>query len=152
MILGKNVTVHSRSSFSAGKVFNNPIFEVGDNTYLGPGLSISVAKKISIGTNCHIASDVTIMDNDGHPLDPTKRANHEPIEKENALPVVVGNNVWIGNNVLILKGVTIHECSVIAAQSVVVKDVGPYSVFAGNPAQLVKKLQTTKINGGVVAS
>lgn len=138
--LGSNVTVHSRSSFSAGKVLNNPELIVGNDTYIGPGFSISISKKVVIGNKCHIASNVIIMDNDGHPLDPDKRAKHQTVDKENILPVIIEDNVWIGSNSIILKGVIIHKYSVIAAQSVVSRNVEQYTVVAGNPAKVIKKL------------
>jgi len=136
-----HVTVHSRSTFSAGKVYSSPKLEVGDSTYLGPGFSVGVAKRISIGSSCYIASNVTILDNDGHPLDPLSRIKGEPVEKKNILPVQIENNVWIGEGSIILKGVSIGEGSVIAARSVVVRDVKPYSVVAGNPATIIKRLE-----------
>ncbi len=142
IFLGENVTIHSRSSFTSSKVFDCPNLTVGDNTYLGPGLSISVAKQVLIGNNCHITSDVSIADNDGHPLDPICRAAHKPVEKESVRPVCIGDYVWIGEGAMILKGVHIGEASVIGARSVVSSDVEPYHVVAGNPAKFIKKINT----------
>lgn len=141
IFLGDNVTVHSRSSFAAAKVFDAPVFKVGNNTYLGPGLTIGVAKLISIGSCCLIASNVSISDNDGHPLDPEKRARHDSVDKENIIPIHINDNVWVGEGAMILKGVTIGECSVIAARSVVTSDVAPYMVVAGNPAVKIKDIK-----------
>lgn len=140
IFLGDNVTVHSRSSFSAASVFEQPSLHVGDKTYLGPGLSIGIAKRISIGSCCYIASNVTISDNDGHPLDPLSRAKGDPVDKKNILPVQIRNNVWIGEGAIILKGVSIGEGSVVAARSVVVRDVEPHFVVAGNPAKVIKRI------------
>ena len=144
--LGDNVIFHSRASLSAGKVFDLPTFEVGSNTYLGPGLSIGVSKKISVGAFCYVASNVSISDNDGHPLDPLKRSKGDPVDKKDVLPVHIGDYVWIGEGATILKGVSIGEGSVVAARSVVVRDVEPYSVVAGNPAKFIKWIENDEKN------
>ncbi len=138
IFLGDNVTVHSRSSFSAASIFDCPSLYVGDNTYLGPGLSIGVAKQIAIGRACLIASNVSITDNDGHPFEADKRERDEPVSKENVRPVSIGDNVWIGQGATILKGVTIGNRSIVGAMSVVKKDVPPDTVASGNPAVALK--------------
>lgn len=56
-------------------------------------------------------------------------------------PIIIGDDAWIGFNAIILKGVTIGEGAVVGAGAVVTKDVPPYTVVAGNPAGVVKKLQ-----------
>ena len=144
ILIGKNVTLHSRSSFSATKVFDDPKFIVDEGTHLGSGLSIGVAKEIRIGSHCHIASNVSIMDNDGHPEDPFERAENLPVNPKAVAPVQVGNYVWIGEGAVILKGVTIGECAIIAARSVVTQNVEAYTIVAGNPAKVVKKVQGAK--------
>jgi acetyltransferase-like isoleucine patch superfamily enzyme len=138
--IGDNVTVHSRTSFSAAKIIDKPILRISNQTYLGPGLSVSIAKEIYIGSYCHIASNVTISDNDGHPTDPERRAMHEPVDIDAVSPVRIEDNVWIGEGVCILKGISIGRCSIVAAKSVVTKNVEPYSIIAGNPAIVVKKV------------
>jgi acetyltransferase-like isoleucine patch superfamily enzyme len=140
IFLEENVTVHSRSSFSAASIFEKPSLYVGSNTYLGPGLSIGVAKEISIGSSCFIASNISISDNDGHPLDPLSRAKGDPVDKKDILPVKIGNFVWIGEGAIVLKGVSIGEGSVVAARSVVVRDIESYCVVAGNPATTIKRI------------
>ena len=78
-----------------------------------------------------MAHNVTIMDSDFH-----------HIESENHVmtkPVTIRDNVWIGNGATILKGVTIGEGSVIAAKSVVTRDVPPHTIVAGNPAKVIKE-------------
>lgn len=138
--MGDNVTVHSRATFSAGKIFNAPTFRVGNNTYLGPGLSVGVAKEVSIGSFCHIGSNVVLTDNDGHPLDPIRRTNNEPVEIKDISPVLLENNVWVGEGATVLKGVTIGKSSIVASRSVVVRSIEPFSIVAGNPARVIKKI------------
>ena len=138
--LGNTVTVHSRASFSAGKVFDKPSFQVGDNTYLGPGVSVGVAKKVSIGSFCYISSNVSISDNDGHPLDSVKRRRGESVSLDAVLPVKIGDQVWIGEGTAILKGVTIGDGAVISAKSVVMRDIPPFTLAAGNPAIAIGKI------------
>ncbi|MGV8048736.1 MAG: acyltransferase [Anaerolineaceae bacterium] len=143
IVIGDNVTLHSRSSLAASKVFNNPVLRVGSHTYLGPGLSISVAKEITIGSYCHLASNVTISDNDGHPLDPLERAAHSPVDTQDIKPVHIEDYAWIGRGAIILKGVSVGKSAVVGANSLVSLDVEPFSVVAGNPARLIKRLSST---------
>jgi acetyltransferase-like isoleucine patch superfamily enzyme len=146
IIFGNRITVHSRSTFSGGKIYSSPKFEVGNGTYLGPGFSVGVAKRVSIGSSCYIADNVTIADNDGHPLDPFCRGKGDPVDNNDILPVQIGNNVWIGDGSIVLKGVSIGESSVVGARSVVVRDVKPYSVVAGNPATIIKRIESDEKN------
>ena len=137
--LGDNVTIHGRTAFTAASLLDNPSFTVGDNTSLGPSLSVSIVKEISIGAYCLIGTNVRITDNDGHPIDFIKRANGATIDLEDAKPVKIGNNVWIGEGVSILKGVSIGKGAIIGARSVVTHDIPPFAIVAGNPACFIKE-------------
>lgn len=142
IIFGSNVTFHSRSTITASKVLDNPSLFVGDNTFLGPGLSIAVADRIDIGSQCHISSSVSIADNDGHPIDAESRIRHDPVSRENIKPVFIGNRVWVGEGVRIMKGVTIGDNSIIGSKSVVVKDVPPDCIVSGNPAKIIRNINS----------
>jgi len=98
------------------------------------------AESIIIGDACMIAHGVYISDADWHGI--YDRA--EPVG--NTKPVVIKDNVWIGDSAIVCKGVTIGANSIIGAGAVVTKDVPPNTVFAGNPAQLVKKLDDVEFN------
>ena len=98
------------------------------------------AESIVIGDACMIAHGVYISDADWHGI--YDRA--EPVG--NTKPVVLEDNVWIGDRAIICKGVTIGENSIIGAGAVVTKNVPPNSVFAGNPAKLVKTLENKEFN------
>ena len=112
---------------------DHALIEIGDNTRIN-GASIHAAERIIIGKNCLIAANVTIVDSDGHGLRPDERHLVNP----SARPIIIEDNVWIGLNSIILKGVRIGTNSVIGAGSVVSRDVPPNSVVSGNPAQVVK--------------
>ena len=98
------------------------------------------AESIVIGNACMIAHGVYISDADWHGI--YDRA--EPVG--NTKPVVLEDNVWIGDSAIICKGVTIGENSIIGAGAVVTKNVPPNSIFAGNPAKLVKTLENKEFN------
>lgn len=81
-----------------------------------------------------------MFDSSGHSTDPAARlAGLQPPEHE-VKPITIGDNVWIGRNVSIFPGVTVGEGSVISAAAVVMSDVLPYTVVAGNPARRVSAL------------
>ncbi|PYL65363.1 MAG: acyltransferase [Verrucomicrobia bacterium] len=107
-------------------------------------------EKIDIGSHCLISWNVGIADSDFHPLEPTQRLidaqalapffkDRPARPKLKTAPVRIADNVWIGMNAVILKGVTIGENSVVAAGSVVTKSIPTNTVVAGNPAVVVKQ-------------
>jgi acetyltransferase-like isoleucine patch superfamily enzyme len=124
--------------------------EIGDRTSIGARSQISAALQISIGKYCFISTDVFIRDNNAHPTDPELRRKQfeqfksrnylDMLEDSDCAPVTIGDDVWIGLRVIILKGVTIGDGAIIAAGAVVTKDVPPMTIAAGNPAKIVKKL------------
>ena len=108
--------------------------EIGQNTWINNGFSaISNSGSISIGQDCHIGHDVFIIDSDFHLLDPNKR-NVDP----GSQPVCIGNNVFIGSQVTILKNTHIGDGSVVAASAVVSGTFTARSLIAGNPARLIR--------------
>ncbi|PYK38052.1 MAG: acyltransferase [Verrucomicrobia bacterium] len=106
--------------------------------------------KIDIGSHCLISWNVGIADSDFHPLEPAQRLidaqalapffkDRPARPKLKTAPVRIADNVWVGMNAVILKGVTIGENSIVAAGSVVTKSIPPNTVVAGNPAVIVKE-------------
>jgi maltose O-acetyltransferase len=100
-----------------------------------------------MGDYVSIGQNVTIMDNNNHPIQPDDMKIKQHSESGDELrswkysvskPIVIGNNIWIGVNARINKGVNIGSNSIIAANSVVTKDVPENCIAAGNPAKVVK--------------
>ena len=88
---------------------------------------------IEIGSGTVISDDVRIQDSDNHYVVESGK------NKPNTKPIIIGNHVWVGKNVLILKGVHIGDGAIVAAGSVVIKDVPAKSLVAGNPAKVIKE-------------
>ncbi len=108
--------------------------EIGDYCLLSPGARISAAEEIRIGDGVMLANGVYITDSDWHGIyDRSQRPEQD-------FPVRIEDNVWLGDHATVLKGVTIGENSVVAARAVVVSDVPPNVIVAGNPATVVKEL------------
>ena len=117
-----------------------PEILIGDHVFIGNSCTFSAAEQIRIGNHCLIGPGVRIHDNDGHPLDATKRRAGELIGSESIRPVIVETGVWLGAHATVLKGVRIGENSVVGTGAVVTVDVPANVVVAGNPARIVKAL------------
>jgi galactoside O-acetyltransferase len=121
--------------------------EIGDRSFVGLA-NLTCYRRIVIGHDALVSWGVTIVDHDSHNLNWELRRNDVREWAEGRKdwsnvphsPVVIANKVWIGFNVTVLKGVTIGEGAVVAACAVVTKDVPPYTLVAGNPAQIIRKL------------
>jgi acetyltransferase-like isoleucine patch superfamily enzyme len=124
---------------------------VGDNCYIGTGTSLQAKESIVIENNVIISTNVVIVDNNNHPTDPAMRLKMsacedymtDPLwtwEYAESKPIRIEENVWIGRDTTIMKGVTVGKGSIVAFGAVVTKDVPPYTIVAGNPAKVVKQL------------
>lgn len=108
---------------------------IGNNVFFNNNLSIICCSKVSIGNDCMIGINCQIMDFDAHSINPEKRHQSGTVAN-----IIIDDNVWIGNNVIILKGVHIGENSVVAAGAIVTKDIPANVVAAGVPARVIKNL------------
>lgn len=113
---------------------------IGKNTGMS-GVQICCSKSIYIGKNVNIGANVTIYDSDHHQLNPYDRLYN--CNQVKTAEVVIDDYVWIGANSIILKGVHIGRGAVIGAGSVVTKDVPELTIYAGNPAKFIKKIELT---------
>lgn len=116
------------------------VISIGSGCNFGAFNHITAINHVEIGDNCLTGKWVTISDNNHGTTDRCDLELPPLLRKVTSKgPVVIGRNVWIGEKATILAGVTIGDGAVIAANSVVTKDVPPYSVVAGMPAKIVKQ-------------
>ena len=109
--------------------------EVGENFFANYNLTILDVGKVVIGKNAQIAPNVSIY-TAGHPVHPAARNS----AYEYGIEVTIGDNVWIGGNTVILPGVHIGDNVVIGGGSVVTKDIPDWSIAAGNPCKVIRKI------------
>ncbi|EFL50859.1 Methyltransferase type 11 [Solidesulfovibrio fructosivorans JJ]] len=141
--IGANSLIEGRLVFerAGGRI------AIGERTFLGSA-SILCANSVTIGSDVLIAFDVVIADHDSHSLHFSERKNDVLFWRHGVkdwsyvqgAPIRVDDKAWIGMRATILKGVHIGEGAVVAACSVVTRDVPPYAVVAGNPARVVRML------------
>lgn len=117
---------------------NNAVGDVtiGDHTRIG--INCTVIGPVCIGNNVNLAQGITVTALNHNFEDPTRKIDEQGISTK---PVVIGDDVWIGANAVILPGVTIGRHVVVAAGAVVTKDVPPHSLVAGVPAKVIKELR-----------
>jgi len=141
-----------KNIFFTKDFYINKKYKIGDYTYGNPQVIFENKNaNLIIGKYCSISSGVTIFLGGNHRYDwvTTYPFNDLPNYYPEARNIIghpatkgnveIGNDVWIGRNVTILSGVKIMDGAVIAAESVVTKDVGPYEIWGGNPARFIKK-------------
>lgn len=146
-IRGKfSVDLQGKSRLSVGKFImtkgplylhctENAELTIGKRCFFNHNCSITAAESVRIGDGCMFANNLVLVDHD-------HTVGSDGAHKElSTAPVVIGNRVWCGANVTILKGVRIGDGAVIAAGAVVTKDIPAHEVWGGVPARFIKKVQ-----------
>lgn len=150
--------VGEKTMMNAQVVFESRygLVQIGKRSYIGSATQIICRNKVTIGDDVTIAWGVMIYDHNSHSLDWRQRAKvveqfyvsygapccYESLDWTDvaSAPIMIGDRSWIGFDAVILKGVSIGEGAIVAARSIVTRDVEPYTVVAGNPAVVVKHL------------
>lgn len=154
------ITIGDKGIINASFIFETKSgkISIGNNVHLG-GVQLICRTAITIGDDVTMAWGITIYDHNSHSVYWSQRKNdnnqcykdyhqfagNNIVNKDwsnvDSQAITIESKVWIGFNVIILKGVTIGEGAVIGAGSVVTKDVKPYTVVGGNPAQFIKDVK-----------
>jgi len=108
----------------------NSIIEIGDNCGFS-GTVIGASAHIKIGNNVKCGANTLITDFDWHP---------EDVRSGTPKPINIGDNVWLGLNVVVLKGVTIGDNTLVGANSLVLNDLPANAIAAGNPCKVIKEI------------
>jgi len=139
---GRAVLVELLGSLGQGAEIRPPLFvdygryiTVGAGTFINYNLTALDVAPITIGADCQIGPNVQLL-TPTHPVAPSPRR----AKLEAALPITIGDNVWIGGGAIVLPGVTIGENSVIGAGAVVTRDVPANVVAVGNPARVIRSI------------
>lgn len=141
--IGDNTILVSHNILGCWKIQNGktyaPHIIIGDNTAIGEYTQISAAKEVRIGNGVLTGRFVYISDNN-HGTSSLTDMQKMPSMRDLYIkgPVIIEDNVWIGDKASILSGVTIGKGAIVACNAVVTKDVPPYSVVAGVPAKVIK--------------
>ena len=152
LLIGANhISIGSKSSIQKGTYMTawesykkqkfKPCIQIGQDVHIGAYNHISCVEKIIIGDGFVSGKWVTITDNNHGNTNPETMqlpVGVRPIVVKGS--VVIGKNVWVGDKATILSGITIGDGAIIAANSVVTKDVPSYSVVGGNPAKILKQI------------
>lgn len=151
IVLGNNVRINSNFWSNLLGLHQRTIIvakrgaqiKIGDKVGIS-GVSIYAHDSIEIGNDTLIGANVKIIDNDFHPVDPVARKNNDNSKIGHA-PVVIGENVFIGMNSIVLKGTKIGNNCVVGAGSVVHGEFPDNSIIAGNPARIIKVIENETI-------
>jgi acetyltransferase-like isoleucine patch superfamily enzyme len=135
---------HMATMLGSGALLIQPrerdaLIEIGNDNFFSNNITLCANEKISIGHGCQIGDQVAIYDCDFHEISTgTRRQGYGPTS-----PVVIGNNVWLGSRVIVLKGVTIGDNSVVGAMSIVTKSIPSNCVAAGIPAHIIRHISSS---------
>lgn len=147
LIGSRNVLIFKRGDSIGDKfitaasveVISRGSLQVGNNVNINSYSRVVALNRITIGNNVIIAKFVSILDHDhAYELNAEKKLHFDGYEVKS---ITIGNNVWIGDKVTILKGVKIGDNVIVAANSVVSRSVPPNSIVAGIPAKVIKELK-----------
>ena len=139
--LGRKFTCGVGLRLDAFGLNNEQIF-IGENVEIGDYVHIGAIESVRIGDNCLLASKIYISDHDHGSYSGNDQTPLEILQRNKKIhsrPVVIENNVWIGESVIILKGVRIGVNSIVGAGSVVVKDIPENTISVGSPSRVIKK-------------
>ncbi len=134
--IGKNSIIEPGVYFNYDGIYTpHKSIIIGSEVFIGSNCEFNISGQINIGNTCLIASGCKFIDHDHS----TALSTTMNIQPPSIAPIIIEDDVWLGFNVTVLKGVRIGKGAVVAAGSVINKDVGDYEIVAGVPAKFIKK-------------
>ena len=112
---------------------------IGEGTFLNKGVMVAAGDLVEIGAHCMLANGCFVSDASHRYDDPNKPITWQGFESKG--PTRIGDNCWLGANVVVTSGVSIGERCVIGANSVVTRDIEPFSIAAGAPAKVLRSVR-----------
>ncbi|MDH3296818.1 MAG: acyltransferase [Gemmatimonadota bacterium] len=140
IFLGDRVRINTLTTFTAHTASDQPTLRIGDDVYIGSNVLVAIGSEVTIGDRVLIAARVFLAGYDGHPVNPIDRSAGVPDAV--APPIRIGDDSWIGAGAFIGKGVTVGRCAVVAASSVVTRDVPDGAIVGGNPARVIRDIES----------
>jgi len=140
LYLGDEVRLSGSFAVASGKFSDHPTLRIGNRAFIGHNVSISCNREVTIEDDVLIAEGCQISDYDGHPGSFEKRIANSLPDPGDIRPVRICKGAWVGKGVFIFKGVTVGAGSIVGANSVVTHDVEPYTIVAGSPAKVVRRV------------
>ena len=155
--VGRRIKIGANNVLACNLILESDLghISIGNNCFVNGGTKIISRSSITVGDYVTISWGVTIYDHDSHSLDYRERRSdivqqlkdlptgnfirNKNWSVVNSKPINIGDDVWIGMDAIILKGVTIGRGAVVAAGAVVTKNVEAWTIVAGNPAKIVKE-------------
>jgi acetyltransferase-like isoleucine patch superfamily enzyme len=131
MIFGERVRLVSTVATLELVTLPGGRLEVGNNVFINYGASIVASNLVRIGNDCLIGTHVMVMDTDFHRVE-------DKSWDSTGYPIIIEDRVWLGNRSMVLKGVRIGHDAVVAAGSIVTRDVPPRTLVAGAPARVIR--------------
>ena len=151
-LVRRPISIRQKSGFKYGKglttgrncrieVFGDGEIVMGDRCLIGDNVHIVASNRVTIGAECLFASKIFISDTShgSYGFDgsrPDTNPNDRPLVGD---PVAIGDKAWLGENVVVLAGVTIGKGCIIGANAVVTRDIPDWSIAVGSPARVVKR-------------
>lgn len=146
--VGSNTRISGQSTFSGRTSVRvdgvQPSLHIGSNVDIGWQTTIAVGTKVHIGDNVRLAGRHFLAGYPGHPVDAWDRAEGKPCLDSQSGDIILEDDVWLATGASVMAGVRIGRGTIVAAGSVVTKDLPPFVLAAGTPAKVVKSLKGEK--------
>ncbi|GLO63435.1 acetyltransferase [Vibrio sp. MACH09] len=138
--IGDDCRISGQTTFSGRSASGSPMLRIGNNVGIGWQTTIAVGSKVIIEDNVRIAGRSGFYGYPGHPIDAKHRAEGAADTDDQIGEICLKRDVWLASNVSVMAGVTIGQGTIVAAGSIVTKDLPPFVLAGGNPARVIKSL------------